>query len=367
MKALDRLTIRGYKSIQALEGLELRELNVVIGSNGAGKSNFVSFFTLMRNLMQGKLHPYVVQQGGADDMMFGGPKRTDKLSFELMFGERGYRFILEPTVQGTFLLSDEARYDAASKQPWCALGYSPDGVPRLVKEIREHSADAPYSAPVYEAIMSWRVYHFHDTSATAPMRRYAIVQDTNTLRSDASNIAPFLLHLKETQSDVYKEIVRAVRMVIPSFGDFLLKPQRMGESEQVCLTWVKDGSDYPMQPYHLSDGSIRFICLATALLQPNPPSTMIIDEPELGLHPEAIAMLAELMKAASTRTQVIAATQSPLLVDCFRAEDIVVAQMRNGATTFRRLKTADLEKWLEDYSLGDLWVRNIIHGGSSYV
>jgi predicted ATPase len=118
-----------------------------------------------------------------------------------------------------------------------------------------------------------------------------------------------------------------------------------------------------MQPYHLSDGSIRFICLAAALLQPNPPSTIIIDEPELGLHPAAIVILAELIQVAAKGTQVIVATQSPALIDQFGIDDIIVANRRNGASAFQRLKEKDFTEWLKDYSVGELWAKNVIAGG----
>lgn len=121
-----------------------------------------------------------------------------------------------------------------------------------------------------------------------------------------------------------------------------------------------------MQPYHLSDGTIRFICLSTALLQPNPPATIIIDEPELGLHPSAIGILAELIETASRRTQVIVATQSPLLMDYFSPEDIIVVNRKNGSSVFERLKAEDYKEWFEDFSLGELWVKNVIAGGPNH-
>jgi predicted ATPase len=212
------------------------------------------------------------------------------------------------------------------------------------------------------------VYHFHDTGERAPMRRSEIVEDHHKLRGDAANIAPLLLHLKNDEyfAGYYKKIVDAVRLVIPFFDDFRLDVQKLGEAEKVRLSWSQKGSDFPMQPYHLSDGSIRFICLATALVQPNPPSTIIIDEPELGLHPAAIVVLAELIQAASKQTQVIVATQSPALIDQFGIEDIIVMNRQDGASTFERLKEKDFSAWLDDYSVGELWSKNVIAGGPVY-
>ena len=151
-------------------------------------------------------------------------------------------------------------------------------------------------------------------------------------------------------------------MVVPFFYDFILQPDY---NENIRLNWQQIGlNDYPMRPSQLSDGSIRFICLATALLQPQPPAAIIIDEPELGLHPEAIGILAELIKLASERSQIILATQSPLLLDQFSIEDIIIAKRKDGASTFVRLNEQDYAAWLEDYSIGELWIKNVIQGGT---
>lgn len=198
------------------------------------------------------------------------------------------------------------------------------------------------------------------------MRGYEIVQDNKVLRTDAANIGAFLLKLKQQHSRSYQEILNAIRLVIPFFDDFILEPQESGAKQQVNISWSQKDSDYPMQPYHFSDGSIRFICLATALLQPNPPSTIIIDEPELGLHPAAIVLLAELIQVASERTQVVVATQSPALIDHFAIEDIIVANREDGSSTFKRLKEQDFIVWLENYSIGELWTKNVIAGGPVY-
>jgi predicted ATPase len=215
-------------------------------------------------------------------------------------------------------------------------------------------------------ISSWQIYHFHDTSATATMRHYEIVEDSKFLRADASNIAPFLLKLREEHFKTYQNILNAIRLVMPFFNDFILEPRKIGQKTEVNLSWTQKYSDYPMQPYHLSDGSIRFICLATTLLQPNPPSMMIIDEPELGLHPIAIHVLAELIQVASQKTQVLIATQSPTLLDQFEVEDILIVNQEFGASVFRRLREEDLVEWLKSYSVSELWLKNVISGGPSY-
>lgn len=362
--SLDKLTISGFKSIRELKDFELKDLNIFVGANGAGKSNLISFFRMVQSLIEGTLADYVRDNGGISDLLYNGRKATKQMEFETRFGSRGYRFKLKPGPGEGFALTDEARfYEHGSR--WWELGSSGDNSSLLVKEAKGTSRDGKLSKPVYNAINSWKIYHFHDTSSTAPMRHAEIVEDNKVLRYDASNIGPFLLRLRNNEKSYYDEILHACLLVAPFFDDFLLDPQQLGPKTKVALSWKTKTSDYPMQPYHLSDGSIRFICLATALLQPNPPSTIIIDEPELGLHPEAIRILGELIEDAAKRTQIIIATQSPLLLDQFSIEDIVVVNRKEGQSAFERLKRTDFNEWLEDYSVGELWTKNVIQGGTT--
>ncbi len=342
---------------------ELKNLNVLIGGNGAGKTNLIDFFRMLRKIMEGKLNDYIINSGGISDLLFNGRKTTSVMEFETHFGIRGYRFKLESGPAENAILKDEARYYKYGTFGWWELGDSADGHSLLKKEANnEEDANSKYSRPVFSAIMSWQVYHFHDTSESAPMRHYEIIQDNKVLRYNASNIAPYLLHLKNEHKETYNEILESIRIVNPFFNDFLLDVMSFGEKQKVNLSWRQKGSDYPMQPYHFSDGTIRFICLVTALLQPNPPSTIIFDEPELGLHPYAVEILAELIKSASQRMQVIVSTQAPALVDCFSLEDIIVVNRENGESTFKRMDEQEFSSWLEEYSLGDLWRKNIIAG-----
>ena len=373
--ALDKLSIKGFKSIRDLNEFKLGDLNVIIGANGAGKSNFVQIFRMLMAMTQKNFSKFILERGGADNFLFNGPKVTPTINMEFEFaslsdnsmGANSYKIELTPTADEKFLLSEERKYVSTS---WRSYG-SPSEESRLYDERNEKSKDGQWNGVghfVYESISNWMVYHFHDTSASSPMRRSEIVEDHHKLRGDAANIAPFLLHLKDSKhcSVYYQRIVDTVRLVTPFFDDFRLDVQKLGEAEKVRLSWNQKGSDFPMQPYHLSDGSIRFICLATALLQPFPPSTIIIDEPELGLHPASIVVLAELIQAAAKRTQVIVATQSPALIDQFAIEDVVVVNRENGASTFRRLKEDDFSGWLEEYSVGELWAKNVINGGPVY-
>jgi predicted ATPase len=364
--ALNKLTIRGFKSIRELENFELKNLNVFVGANGAGKSNLISLFKMLNKLMDDNIASYIRDNGGISNILYNGKKSTEKMNFEMRFGQRGYCFTINPTPEEGVTLSDEYRYYEPGTSGWWSLGNSIDSLSLLVKEVKSGTGDSKNSKHVYDAIMSWKIYHFHDTSSNAPMRGWEIVEDSETLRSDASNIAPFLLHLRNKHRAEYQNILNACQIIMPYLKDFLLKEITFGKTNEirkVNLSWRTKDSDFPMQPYHLSDGSIRFICLATALLQPELPSTLIIDEPELGLHPEAIRILGELINSAAKRTQIILATQSPLLIDQFSINDIVVVNRKDDQSVFERLNKEDFEKWLEDYSAGELWLKNVILGG----
>ena len=373
MGTIKRIFVDGFKSLKELKGFELNALNVIVGANGAGKSNFIQIFKMLLAMSQGAFQHFIKMNGGADAFPFLGLKETPVISIGFEFtsnskkpsGSNYYRFTMSPTISEDMLLTEERRYEIYN---WRSYG-SPSLESRLAEQKNERSNDGQWNGVgffVYDAISKWMVYHFHDSSSTAPMRRSEIVEDCAALREDGGNIAPFLLNLRYNYPDYYERIRNAVRLVIPFFEDFSLDIIPMGEAQKVKLTWKQKGTAYPMQPYHFSDGSIRFICLATALLQPTPPTTIVIDEPELGLHPEAIHILAELITLAAKRTQVIIATQSPMLLDNFSIDDIIVAKRQQGATTLEHLKEEDYRVWLEDYSVGELWSHDIIHGGTIY-
>jgi predicted ATPase len=369
---LDRLTIKGFKSIQSLENFKLRNLNVLIGGNGAGKSNFIDFFRLLRAMMElplpelnrANLKAYITDGGGSDDFLFNGPKITKQIEIVTYFGHNGYRFKLAPTTDETFIINDEARYYDSGNIGWWELG-SGQTTPELLKDKDNKGIAGDHNVGfyVYQAIKSWKIYHFHDTSKVAPMRRFETIDDMDYLRFDAANIAPYLFYLQNHEKSVYHQIIETIRLVTPFFDDFILKPN---QNEKIRLLWKQKGSDYPLKPQHLSDGTLRFICLTTALLQPKPPSLIIIDEPELGLHPYAIEILAELIEATSQKTQLIVSTQSPALVDYFEPEDIIIVNRSQGASIFKRLNKSELSEWLSDYSMGELWRKNIIMGGLVY-
>lgn len=361
-KPIEKITLKGFKSIESLEAFELGQLNVLIGANGAGKSNFVEFFRMLRAMADEGFQNYVLESGGGDGFFFLGPKVTKEITSRVEFGPNWFGQKLQPSASGSLVISDETTGYKDTSNTSSGLQES-----RLKSNKNDKSFNYPGSPGVghyiYSSVSNWTVYHFHDTSPLAPMRRDQSLRDWQQFRHDASNIAAFLFNLKDDKKGSYNLIRDTVRLIAPFFDDFLLRPVTKGENEQVRLEWLQKGSDFPFQPSQLSDGTIRFICLATALLQPELPATIVIDEPELGLHPYAISMLADLIKSASERTQVIISTQSPTLLDYFEPHEIVVVNRNKGRSTFERLDPEALISWMEDYSVGELWQKNIVRGG----
>jgi len=206
---------------------------------------------------------------------------------------------------------------------------------------------------------TWRRFHFHDTGASALAKHK--LEDNRVLRAEGDNLAPFLFAQKTVAPGAYRRIVEAVRAVAPFFDDFVLTPDAINPAV-IQLAWRHRADDALFTADSLSDGTLRFICLATLLLQPELPSLIVIDEPDLGLHPFAITQLAALVRAAASKTQIVLATQSVTLLDQFDAGDVIVAERSNGESTFRRLNEAALDDWRQEYSLGELWLKNVLGG-----
>ncbi|MBF0165709.1 MAG: AAA family ATPase [Magnetococcales bacterium] len=362
------LSIQGFKSIRKLEPMRLNRLNVLIGPNGAGKSNFVSFFRMLSELVAQRLQLWTRKQGGADRIVSFGVKESAEIVFSIDFARNSYIAALEPTVDDGFVFASEKLFFDG---PYYGKKTYTLGSGHAESNLKETmSASGLYMKTKKEvasfcndAISSWKVFHFHDTSETSGMRRLGSLHDHEFLRHDASNLAAFLFRLRENSPQVYAMIRKTVALAIPFFYDFVLKPRTLSTGEeQIQLLWKQKGSDYALWPSQLSDGSLRFICLVTALLQPDPPSTILIDEPELGLHPCAITLLSSLLRVASERMQVIVSTQSLLLVNEFSLDDLIVVDYVQGETVFHRHNEEQFATWLEEYSVGELWMKNILGG-----
>ena len=361
MDPLLRLRVQGYKSIRDAE-VDLRPLNILIGANGSGKSNLISAFTFLNQIVDGRLQLSVGKAGGPDSILHFGQKVTGELYLAVDFERNGYGCMLVPS-RDTLVFSSET----CSGQGWQfdRPYVVPLGEGHRESRLREEAdtASARIARFALSRIGGWRVYHFHDTSDSSPMKQSSDINDNIGLRSDASNLAAFLFRLREQHSSHYRNIVDTVREAAPFFDDFTLTPSRLNPSK-IDLEWRERDSDTYFNAHALSDGTLRFMCLSALLQQPTElmPSTIVIDEPELGLHPYAISLLASMLQSAATQTQVIVSTQSVPLVNQFVPEDLIIVEREDRASVFRRLDAAEVELWMDEYGLGDLWEKNVIGG-----
>jgi len=351
---IDWISVEGFRSIGRLERLPLGPINVLIGANGAGKSNFIEVFAFLRAVRLGRLDEYVGRSGGANRNLHFGAETTKQISIDFSFGggDETHRAVFEPTDDDKLRLRTENIGGPAA---------------RRAHENSLSSGRDDFVEMIQARLDRWCVYHFHDTGNGAPLHRTAHLDDNRFLREDAENLAAFLYRLKKKEPTAYNRIRDTFRVVVPFFDDFVLEPLALNE-RMIRLEWQHRVSDAYFDSSTLSDGSLRFLALATLLIQPPHlrPSVVLIDEPELGLHPHAIAMLCSLVRSVSVETQVILATQSPLVVDQFDPQDVVVVDRVDGGSAFRRLSAERLAAWLEEYSLGDLWVKNELGGCSTY-
>jgi predicted ATPase len=328
------LSIKGYKSIKSLE-LNMSAINIMIGANGAGKSNFISLFTFLNQLSQGRLRTYVEQQGFANTFFHFGAKHTPKINLKLEVGNNSYHVVFVHGANDDSLIFAEeycTLTDSSMRLPVKGkLGES--GLLSVAEAVREDTR---------KYLADCRVYHFHDTSASAGFKQANELSASDYLYKDAKNLASFLYRLRTDYLTTYQDIVSTIQTVAPFFHDFYLEPR--GRQEQILLKWLHRDHDETLSANQLSDGTARFICLATLFLQPQElrPNTIILDEPELGLHPASLEVLADMIKSTAKENQVICATQSVSFANLFAPEEFIVVDQEQGVSTFRRLDQSSL-------------------------
>lgn len=361
---IEKVIISNYKSIRNLE-LPLQSINVLIGSNGVGKSNLISFFELAKSIIEKRFGRYTLEKGGIDNLLYRTRRESDCINGLLDFDNtNAFFFTLRPTQSNKGYIeltgdyfnksrNNEKKYTSWNQTIWdstveesCLL----DNTKWRAGYIRNH-------------FKSFTIYHFHDTSTKSPMRGECEIYDNDLLRDNGSNLAAYLYRLQQTDEKGFKLIEGVVRSIAPYFKCFKLRPNPINPNK-ISLEWEEKDTDMYLNGYSFSDGTIRFIALATLLLQTNTPKVIIIDEPELGLHPAAINKFAEMVKKASFNSQIILSTQSTNLVNCFEPKNIVVVDREGGQSVFKRLSNEELSIWLNEYeySLSDMWEKNLIGG-----
>jgi predicted ATPase len=355
------IQIKNFKSIRDSGEIEINPINVLIGPNGAGKSNFISFLKFLNQLYSKQLQLYVSRYGRAENFLHFGSKTSDFISGRITFNndwKNEYEFTMVPDIGGNLIFSSEwsnFSYPFSGKLSRQKIGSGGN----LESKLEEH--EAYRNKYLISQFKQFKIFHFHDTSFNSKLKQPSNTRDYAFFREDGGNLAAFLYRLAKSNDRHFRMIEHVVKSIAPFFDKFYLEPDEIN-SEQIFLRWYEKGSDQLFSAHNLSDGTLRMICLATLLLQPEIPDTIIIDEPELGLHPFAINKLAALLKSASISSQIIISTQSVNLVNAFSPNDIVVVERQNNQTVFKRQSEKELMSWLEEYSVGELWEKNVLGG-----
>jgi predicted ATPase len=370
---ITNVELSGYKSIKNIN-LDLKNINVLIGANGSGKSNFISFFKMLSFYLNSTngLIEFVNRQGGANSLLHYGSKTTNdikaKITFETESGTNTYSVELDRTIGDELYFKAESvcfsyRENKYNETPGIPLG-SGGKSSKLLTIAADNPDFARYikTITIFRNMMSkWQIYQFHDTSATSYIRSIRSANDYSYLRSDGGNLSAILYMLKNNYPERFDSIQKYLRFIAPYVEEIL--PEDDYNSQNIKLRWREKGNDaYHLDVGQMSDGTLRALALITLIEQPWLPEVICIDEPELGLHPEAIKLLGDLIASVSDRAQIIVSTQSPVLLDCFDADDIVVCGRKDGQTTLERLDKQRYETWLNDYTLSEVWETNIFGG-----
>ena len=363
---IECVTIKGFKSIEHLSAFEPRPINVFIGQNGAGKSNFISFFKFLSNMISGtgNLAVYTGMHGGASAFLFDGPDTTTQLSGQISLrtpaGLNEYKFRLAHASADTFIYTEEQfRYTSQkihTTQAWYDLGAGHRESALITAE-----ATGLTQGTVKKLLQQLSTYQFHNTTFNSPIRNNKSAVENNWfLEEDGRNLSSVLLELSLNQSAIYQKIIQIIQQVIPFFDDFVLT----NEYGKTYLRWKERGSDVTFVATQASDGMLRAMALITLLCLPpgRLPGVLFLDEPELGLHPSAVSIVCELIQGASEYCQVFVATQDADMLNEFEPDDIVVVAREGRKSVFNQLSATGLDEWIGEYSLSDLWHQNIIGG-----
>lgn len=363
--SIKSVTIKGFRNLKNVENLELSNLNVLIGGNGVGKSTLMHFFEMLSWMHRaGNFQEYVIRNGGGDDQFFMGGQVTPEikadLAMETQDGTCDYGLSLSYVSAKDRALVAEERYRSV---PVSSDGTEPYQVLKEMEVESQLGRQTDKTAQtIRKLLQQFAVFHFHDAAANASVNKRWEVSDSYCLRTDGGNLAPVLMSLLENDRQRYQYIVDQIQSVFPNLGDFVLKQ----EYGKVLLQWKHRFSDKVLGPYLTSDGTLRFFFLVTLLNLPPDrlPSVLFIDEPELGLHPYAMELVAAMLKRVARTKQVVVATQSANLLDCFDLDNIIVAESHSGAAQFKRMNRQDYERWLEDdYQPSDIWLSQSVGGG----
>lgn len=363
---LERIIATNYKSFRTLD-LPIKQVNVLIGANGAGKSNIQRLFGMIKSIVNQEFQAYIDKSNGSGAILHYGHMKSDLINITIWFKHdnnlsSAYHCKLVPAEKSMKLVNETIYVRDSSKFSDPIVYCEHDNI--TTESHLPHWANiSDIPRQILDAIRSWHIYNFNDSSALARAKQPCNLDDNLCLAPDASNLPAYLDMLRNKYPKNYDSIVQTIRMVNPSFSDFFLRRHPF-IFNHVELMWKENNTDFIFNANMLSDNMLRFIFLTTLFLQPREmlPSLIVLDNADLGLHPYAIVLLAEMIHSVTVtdRTKVVLSTQSATLIDQFEHEDILLVELDHGISMVRRIDQNKIVPWLAEYSLGELWQKNVL-------
>lgn len=378
MAIFERLHVQGFRRLYDVD-LVLKPLNIVIGANGSGKTSLLDVFSLLAASASGALNETISEFGGVDgnltNLTAANAGAARFMAFELAMSVQGhapiqYRMSMSPRGV-TYEIADETltQQRQQSPPPFKHID-AHHGVVRYYEQNRglippdwEYNAAESALSQVpkmyhepedfRKRLASSTHYHVLDVGRRAPVRLPQPMRDAKLPGRDGEDLVSCLYMLRETDSDRFEAIEATLRAGFPSFERLNFPPVAAGT---LAMTWKDKTSKTPFYMHQLSEGTLRFLWLATLLQSPGLAAVTLIDEPEVSLHPELLSLLAELLREASQRTQLIVATHADRLVRHLLPSEVVTVDIdKGGAADAKWADEFDLEQWLNEFTLDEVW------------
>ena len=389
MKILE-LDIEGFRSLKNVSW-KPGDLNLVIGPNGSGKSNLLKALEMLSASSKGKLEEQVVREGGMEPLVWDGTAHQikssilcspidtnksiepDSLTYKLDLSRLGVSsaYRIEHEILGNFnrfIKGDEpSPLIILDRTPASAVVFNDQeqGLTAPSETVPQEESLLSLSAGPYTAnqliplfqnwLSSWMIYHDFQTYREAPVRHPALARTERQIAQDGSNLVQVLHTLYTTHRDFKNDLNMAMRAAFGDDFEELAFPPDVDQRVQLRLSWKS--LKRSQSTGDLSDGTLRFLYLVAILANPTPPPLIAIDEPETGLHPSMLPIIAEYARNASIRSQVIITTHSAELLDAFSEYEptVTTAKWADGQTDLAVLSGVSLQYWLREYTLGKLY------------
>jgi predicted ATPase len=380
MTHFEKLHIDGFRRLYEID-LKLKPLNVVIGANGSGKTSLLDVFLLLAASASGKLKETMSDLGGIGanitNLMAARGENERFVSFDLEMGVSGYKPIeyglaIVPVGVGYRISGERLNQWRDNKSEPFTHIHANDGFVRYFEPKTKKGFVRPnwdydqaesalsqvpkmFQEPeeFRNRLASSTHYHVLDVSSRAPIRLPQQMRDAQLPGHDGEDLVSCLYTLRETDPDRFETIEATLRAGFPDFERLNFPPVAAGT---LAMTWKDKTSKNPFFMHQLSEGTLRFLWLATLLQSPGLTAVTMIDEPEVSLHPELLSLLADLLREASARTQLIVATHADRLIRFLKPSEVVTISMNDeGAAEATRADELDLEKWLQEYTFDEVW------------